>query len=317
MAKAGAGRAGLPRRQPDVEIPEGARLSSRLSGAHQGDRRRRRARHPPRRRACRFRCGAGIGAARGASRLRRSARADREADHGAAPYRGAGVRRQSRRRRPSLRARLLAATPTPEADRGNAGARPARSDAAGHDRGRRRRGEGGRLCRGGDGGVHRRREPWAGAGQLLLSGDEHPAASRASRHRGAGRRRSRRVAISHRRRREAAAHAGSTDPARRGDRGARQRRGPRDRLPALARDFTRAAARRAWGSRRHRLRGGRRGLAALRFADRQTDSPRRDARGGRRQARRGARPRRRDGTEDQHRVPARAAGRAGISRRDA
>jgi hypothetical protein len=57
--------------------------------------------------------------ARGASRVRRRPRADRKMDPLAAPHRGAGVRRQPRQRRPSVRARLLAPAPPPEGDRGS------------------------------------------------------------------------------------------------------------------------------------------------------------------------------------------------------
>ncbi len=70
-------------------------------------------------------------------------------------------------------------------------------------------------------------------------------------------------------------------------------------------------------ARRFRRRGGRRRVAALRFADRQADRPCGYARGGDRQARRGAGARGGHGPQDQHRLPARAAGRAGVSRRAA
>ena len=72
-------------------------------------------------------------------RLRRRPRAGREICRQAAPYRGAGVRRQSRQRRASVRARLLGAAPPPEGDRGSACARHDGGDAQGDDR---RRGEG-------------------------------------------------------------------------------------------------------------------------------------------------------------------------------
>ena len=60
--------------------------------------------------------------ARGESRLRRCARADREICRRAAPHRDAGVRRPPRQCHPSQRARLLAAAPPSEGDRGGAGA---------------------------------------------------------------------------------------------------------------------------------------------------------------------------------------------------
>ena len=75
--------------------------------------------------------------------VRRRPGADREIYRAAAPYRGAGVRRQPRQCRPPVRARLLAAAPPPEGDRGGAG--------AGHGRGDPRRG----LRGGGQGGARR------------------------------------------------------------------------------------------------------------------------------------------------------------------
>ena len=62
-------------------------------------------------------------AARGAKFVRRRAGADREICRRAAPYRNAGVCRRARQRHPSQRARLFAAAPPPEGDRGGAGAR--------------------------------------------------------------------------------------------------------------------------------------------------------------------------------------------------
>ena len=67
--------------------------------------------------------------ARGAFRLRRRPGADRALCRDAAPYRGAGVRRQPRQRRASFRARLLGAAPAPEGDRGGAGAGLSDDDA--------------------------------------------------------------------------------------------------------------------------------------------------------------------------------------------
>ena len=60
--------------------------------------------------------------ARGGIRVRRSAGADREVHRGAAPHRDPGVRRWRRAGDPPQRARLLAAAPPPEGDRGGAGA---------------------------------------------------------------------------------------------------------------------------------------------------------------------------------------------------
>ena len=74
-----------------------------------------------------------------------------------APHRGAGVRRQPRQCRPPVRARLLAAAPPPEGDRGSARAGHGRGDARGGVRRRGARGQGGQLCGRGDDRVHRRR----------------------------------------------------------------------------------------------------------------------------------------------------------------
>ncbi len=71
--------------------------------------------------------------------------------------------------RASLRARLLAAAAAAKADRGDAGAGPARADPRRDDGGRGRRGQGGRLCRGGDGRVHRRRQQGSGARTASIS----------------------------------------------------------------------------------------------------------------------------------------------------
>jgi 3-methylcrotonyl-CoA carboxylase alpha subunit len=57
--------------------------------------------------------------ARGERLVRQCPCADREVHPAAPPYRGAGVRRQPRQRRPPVRARLLAAAPSPEGDRGS------------------------------------------------------------------------------------------------------------------------------------------------------------------------------------------------------
>ena len=107
--------------------------------------------------------------ARGRGRVRRSARADREIHPLAAPHRGAGVRRQPRQCRASLRARLLAAAPPSEGDRGEPGAGPARRDARGDDRGGGRGGEGRRLCQRRHGRVHRRRRARPRAATVSVS----------------------------------------------------------------------------------------------------------------------------------------------------
>jgi methylglutaconyl-CoA hydratase len=144
----------------------------------------------------------------------------------AAARRGAGVRRRARQRRASVRARLLAAAPAPEGGRGGAGAR--------HDARARARSARPRCAR---------REPsnYAGAGtvefmpmpdgELLLHGDEHAPAGRASGHRDDHRARPRRVAAARRGgRAAAAAQSGSRRTATRSKCGSTPR--IRARLPA-------------------------------------------------------------------------------------
>ena len=179
--------------------------SHRLSGAHQGERRRRRQGHAPRRRRRRLRGGARVVQARGAQCLRRRPRAGREVHPEAAPHRDPGLRRQARQLRLPVRARLLGAAPAPEGAGGSAGAghdaRAPRRD--GHGGGRC--GQGGRLCRRRHGRVHR--QPGR---QLLLHGDEHAAAGRASGDRDDHRARPRRVAVAGGQRRAAAARRRSS-----------------------------------------------------------------------------------------------------------
>ena len=133
---------------------QGAR--DRLSRADQGARRRRRQGHAPGRASRRFRRSAVGRAARGQGRLRRRPRAGRKICRQAAPHRGAGVRRQFRQRRASLRARLLGAAPPPEGDRGSARPRHDGGNARGDDRcgGEGRQGD--RLFRRRHDRVHRR-----------------------------------------------------------------------------------------------------------------------------------------------------------------
>ena len=68
--------------------------------------------------------------ARGEGGVRRRARAGRKICQRAAPHRDADFRRPSRQCHPSQRARLLAAAPPPEGDRGGAGARHERCACA-------------------------------------------------------------------------------------------------------------------------------------------------------------------------------------------
>ena len=96
-------------------------------------------------------------------RVRRRARADRKIRRRAAPHRNAGVRRRARQRDPSQRARLLAAAPPSEGDRGGAGAGHDAGAARRDGRGRGEGGEGRRLCRRRHRRVHRRRRGRAAA----------------------------------------------------------------------------------------------------------------------------------------------------------
>ena len=153
-----AGDARLSRRGPGPEAPEEGSRRDRLSGADQGGRGRRRQGHAPGRRAPRT----STTRSKAASARRRRSFGDdrvlhREIHPLAAPHRGAGVRRQPRQRRPSVRARLLAPAPPPEGDRGSARAGHGRRDPRGGVRRRGARGAGGELRRRGDDRVHRRR----------------------------------------------------------------------------------------------------------------------------------------------------------------
>ena len=179
---------------------QGRGRRDRLSGADQGGRRRRRQGHA-----------AGRGARPisptrsppAGARRRRSFGDDRVLIEkyvlSPAPYRSAGVRRQARQRRPPVRARLLAAAPPPEGDRGSARAGHGRGDARGDLRARR--------CKAA------KAVDYVGAGTIefiadasrgparrphLVHGDEHPPAGRASGDRGDHRAGSGRVAAARR-----------------------------------------------------------------------------------------------------------------------
>ena len=256
--------------------------------------------------ASEFERGAGLGPARGEGLLRRRPRAGREVPDLAAAHRDPGVRRHPRQRGAPVRARLLGAAPPPEGARGGAG--------AGHDggasprdgRGRGRRGAGDRLRRRGHGGVHRR------AGRhVLLHGDEHAAAGRASGDRDGHRTGPRRMATAGRCRRAAAARAAGAHALGPRDRGAALRRGPGPRLPAVDRHdpaLAHAGDGRA-RARRHGLSRRRRGEPVLRPDARQAHRVGRGSRRGLRRAVGGARRVRGRGRGDQRRA-ARAGGRA-------
>ena len=144
-----------------------------------------------------------------------------------APYRDPGLRRHARQRRASVRARLLDPAPASEGDRGGAGAGPDAGARAAHGRGRGRGGARGRLCRRRHGRVHRR-----AGGDVLLHGDEHAPAGRASGDRDDHRARSGRMAVARRRRRAAAAAPGRDRASRPRDRGAALCRRPGARISA-------------------------------------------------------------------------------------
>ena len=123
-----AGHAGLPGRGPVARAAGLRGGGDRLSRADQGGGRRGRQGDEAGRRAGGVPRGPGFGQAGGGRGLRRRPGAARDLRHPPAPHRGAGVRRRPRQRRPSVRARLLAAAPPPEGDRGGAGAGHGRRD---------------------------------------------------------------------------------------------------------------------------------------------------------------------------------------------
>ena len=133
-------------------------------------------------RARRIRRRARLGAARGAVVVRRRPRAAREIPDRAAPHRDPGVRRHARQRRVPVRARLLGPAPPPEGAGGGARAGHEARAAPRDGRGGGRGGEGDRLRRRRHGRVHRRRHVRPRR-HVLLHGDEHAAAGRASGHR--------------------------------------------------------------------------------------------------------------------------------------
>ena len=248
--------------------------------------------------------------ARGREGLRQW-RADRRALSAArAPHRGAGRGRRAGPRDPPVRARVHAAAPSPEGDRGGAERRPAASLArasAGRCGEARRRRE---LPRPGHGRVRR------GGGRAPLPRGQPAPAGRAPGDRGGDGARPGRVATAHRRHRPAAADAGRRALRRPRLRGAAVRRRCRSRLPA---------DHRAAGPRRFLARGGahrvgrgerRRDLAVLRLDDRQAGVARPEPRG--RAPRTGCRSARQHGDRPDHQpaVPARAAALAADHRGD-
>ena len=217
-------------------------------------------------------------------------------------------------RRAPLRARLLAAAPPPEGDRGGPRPRHDRGGARGDGRGGGAGGEGDRLFRRRHGRVHRRRLARPPPRRLLVHGDEHPPAGGASGDRGDHRRGPGRVAAPRRRRRAAAEGAGRARHPRPRLRGAALRRGRRARLPARHRhaDASRLPARRARQFGRARRR---RHQPLVRPDDRQADRARADPRHRAQPARPGARRDPGRGLGDQSRLPRPPRPAAGLRRR--
>ena len=130
---------------------------------------------------------------RGLGGVRRRRRLHREVHRVAPPHRVPDSGRPARGGRPPRRARVLDSAASPEAARGVAVAGAQREDAPQDGRDRHRRGEGGA--------VHQRRHvrvPDGSRRPLLLHGDEHAAAGRASGDRDGDRRRHRQGADPHR-----------------------------------------------------------------------------------------------------------------------
>ena len=195
-------RARLGRRGADARRGAEGRQGARLPGDRQGDRRRRRPRHEARPHRRRHGDRLRDRALRGQGRLRQRRGLPREVPRPAAAHRGAGLRRRQGRRRAPRRARLLAAAPAPEGVRGGAVAGDRHPHPA-PDRPDLRRG-------GGEDRLRRRRDHRVPLRErrVLLHRDEHPAAGRASGHRGDLRRRPGAGADPGRRRREDVLHPG-------------------------------------------------------------------------------------------------------------
>ena len=139
------------------------------------------------------------GPQRGGGRVRRRHRLPRAGARAPAPHRGPVAGRRDRRRRPPLRARLLAAAPPPEGDRDHAGAEPRPGAARPHLRRRRQVRPPRRLRQR----RHRRVPARPGHGPLRVHRDEPADPGRAHRHRGDDRHRPRPRAAADRRRRDA------------------------------------------------------------------------------------------------------------------
>ena len=153
----------------------------------------------------------------------------------------------ARQRRASLRARLLGAAPPPEGDRGGAGAGPAGRDArSAWARRRSRPRRPSAIAAPARSSSSPTRRSGLTPRRLLLHGDEHAAAGRASGDRGGDRARPGRMAAAGRGRRAAAAPPGR-------DRAARPCRSRRASTPRIRRP---ASGRRPAGSGRRRFPSG-------------------------------------------------------------
>ena len=237
----------------------GGRAPHRPAGDDQGLGRRRRQGHPHRARGAGHRRRRASGSGRGAGRFRQRRRVRGEVHRGAAPHRDPGARRRARQHRASRRARLFYPAAPPEARRGGAlagrHARAARSHGHGGRGGRPRRRLRGRR--------HGRVSARPGRA-VLLHGDEHPRAGRASGDRDGHRHRHRQD-----RHRGSGGGAAAVLTARHTGAGPRhrvphQRRGPRGRFSAHAgHGDPLGAARRPLGAARHARVPGLHGVALL------------------------------------------------------
>ena len=251
------------------------------------------------------------GAHRSRERLRLGRADPREGRGRRAPRRDPGLRRRPRQRHPSRRARLLGAAPPSEGDRGGALARRDCRPAPAHGCRRRRRRPRHRLSRRRHG-----RVPAGRRRRLLLPGDEHPPAGRASGDRGDHRPGSRGLAAQGGDGREAAAHPGAGDVRRPRHRGQALCRGRLCRLPAADRAHRRLApGDRARRAHRPRHEGRACDLAVLRSHDRQGDRPWRHARGSAHAAGARAARDRRAGPDHQPAFPDPPAGASRVRRR--
>ena len=232
LANAGQGQhhPGLERGHRDGRARGRDRARHRLPGDDQGQCRRRR--QGPARRVQRQGSVRELHhlPQRGQGQLRRRPCLHREVHRAAAPHRDPGARRRARQRGLPARARVLDPAPAPEGDRGGAFALHQRRHAPGDGRAGGGAGPGRALPERGYGGVRGRQGP-----ELLLPGDEHPAAGGAPRDREHHRHRPRRADDPRGGGREAAVHAGRDPAPRLGDRVPHQRRGPVPQLPAFDR----------------------------------------------------------------------------------